>query len=131
MNNNIKTKNVPFWISVSVLGVLFSVISVLIYRNMREMLSGVRVDVRVEEAEESNGTNLFSLKGNAKHATFITVNGREIFIQKNGDFEEKIAIPDGYSVITLFARNKFGKDGEKTIEVYTSKGKAVAYEKKI
>lgn len=131
MNNSIQTKNVPFWVSVSVLGVLFSVISLLIYRNMRELLSGVRVDVRIEEVEKSNNTNLFSLKGNAKHATFISVNGREIFIQKNGDFDEKIVIPDGYYVITLFARNKFGKDDEKTIEIYNQKDKIMVYEKKV
>lgn len=101
----------------------------MVYRNMKELISGVKIDVKVEQVEEED-SGLFSLKGNAAHATFISINGREIFIQKNGDFEEKIALPEGYSVITLFARNKFGKDREKSISIYTSKGKIVAYENK-
>lgn len=126
MSNKLQTKNVPFWISISVLGIMFSVISILIYRNMKEMLGGVNIDARIEQAENLNN-NLLNLKGNAKHATYVSINGREIFIEKDGDFEEKIVAPDGYSIITLFARNKFGEDEEKIIEIYTKNEDFVVY----
>ena len=104
MNNNIKTKNIPFWISVTIFVVLFLAIGIYTYRNMKYVFSGVTVEARIEKAEKES--NLFNLNGNAKHANFISINGREISIDKNGDFKEKIVLPDGYSIITIFARDK-------------------------
>lgn len=129
-NNNIKTKSVPFWFSVSVFIILFLMIIIIVYRNMKDVLGGVTIDAKIEQSEDISTNNLFNIKGNAEHAAFITINGREIFIEKNGNFNEYIALPDGYSVVTFFARNKFGKDTEKTMKVYTSNGDIVAYEYK-
>lgn len=129
MNNEINKKNIPFWFSLIMFILLFVLIGFIAFRNMREVFGGVKIDARVEQAENLNN-NIFNLNGNAKHATFISINGREIFIQKNGDFKEKIAMPEGYSVVTIFARNKFGKDQEKTLEFYTPPSSLVVYNKK-
>lgn len=129
MNNEINKKDVPFWFTLSMFTLLFIFIGFLAYKNLREVSGGVNIEAKIDKDE--NTSSLFTLKGNAKHATFITINGREIYIQKNGDFKERIAMPDGYSVVTIFARNKFGKDVEKKIELYTPSDSRplVVYEK--
>lgn len=126
MNNNLKTKSVPFWVSATAFAALFLSIVIVAYRNMRDAIGGVKIDARIEQAEDLNSDSVFNIEGNAKHATYITINGREIFIQKNGDFTEKIALPYGYSQVTLFARDKFGKDTEKILEAYSGKDKLFA-----
>ena len=55
--------------------------------------------------------------GKAKNATYISLNGREIFIDKDGNFTENIALLPGLSVITLSAEDKFGHVDEKKLEV--------------
>ncbi len=125
MNNHINTKSLSFWVSVGAFAILFLAISVYAYKNMKGVLSGVTVEAKIEKEN-----NLFNINGNAEHANFISINGREINIDKEGDFTEKIVLPDGYSVVTIFARDKFGKDTEKIIQAYISSGDVVAYEKK-
>ncbi|MCD5382145.1 MAG: hypothetical protein LR017_02395 [Candidatus Pacebacteria bacterium] len=49
------------------------------------------------------------LKGEAKHITAITLNGREIFTDEHGVFEEPLVLENGYTIMTLHAKNRYGR----------------------
>ncbi len=55
--------------------------------------------------------------GNAKNATSLTLNGREISIDREGNFGETIALLSGYNIINIKARDKFGYIDEKNYKL--------------
>lgn len=119
----IKNKGIKFWTSTTLFIILLITISALTYNNMRGVILGVKIDAEIKNPENKSFSKV---SGIAKNATLITLNGREITLDKNGIFEEAIALPDGYSVITLEAQDKFGANSKKTFEVYTLDSKSVA-----
>lgn len=105
--------------------ILFAVIMVFSYEKMCFLFKGVKIEARIEQKDTSS---LALIKGVAAKATYITLNGREIFIDKNGNFSESIAMLPGFSIVTLNARDKFGKTAEKKFEVVIGENaKAIAF----
>jgi hypothetical protein len=88
--------------------------------NSRFIIQGP--EITLEQVEE--GTNsiispektLF-LKGKVFHSSFITINGRPIFIDETGQFNEKLLLSSGVSIIDIYAKDKFGKEVRKKIDV--------------
>ncbi|MCC6323950.1 hypothetical protein IT400_04135 [Candidatus Nomurabacteria bacterium] len=123
--NTIKNTNISFWIKTSVPIVLFVVIITLVFINMRGIIRGVQISANIDDPQST--TIISEISGNAKNATYLSLNGREINLDKNGTFNEKIALPDGYSVVTIEAKDAFGKSAIKTMEIYKApKGDTVA-----
>ncbi|MDB5253941.1 MAG: seg [Parcubacteria group bacterium] len=60
---------------------------------------------------------LVTIQGHADNISFISLNDRPIFIDKNGDFSEKWIAPKGVSIITMRARDRFGREKEKQVQV--------------
>ena len=105
--------------------VLFLIIGVFGYEKMSFIWKGVKI---VASIEQSGSSTLATIKGVALKATYITLNGREIFIDKSGNFSESIVMLPGFSIITLHAKDKFGKTAEKKFElVLGENAKAVAF----
>jgi hypothetical protein len=109
----IKEKNIKWWIGVISFMILFLGIGTFAFLKMEFIWKGVEVQAQIQKDE----TSLAKIKGNAKNATYITLNGREIFIDKNGEFEEVIALLPGFSVIKIDAKDKFGNFDEKKFEI--------------
>lgn len=93
---------------------LFLSISVYSYAKMRVVINGVKVKADIERTENSP---LAFIKGNARNAIYVSLNGREIFIDKDGTFKEPIALLDGLGVVTLEAQDKFGHTSKKQFQV--------------
>lgn len=80
---------------------------------MNFIFKGVQIEANINR----DNSSIAEIKGNAKNATHISLNGREIFIDKEGSFTEPIALLPGFSVMTLEAQDKFGNRAEKKFEV--------------
>lgn len=119
----IKNKSMKFWTITSLSALLLITICVLTYINMRGVILGVTIDAQINDSESKSFSKV---SGVAKNATLLVLNGREISIDKDGVFNEAIALPEGYSVVTLEARDQFGKDSKKSFEVYTMNSRSVA-----
>jgi hypothetical protein len=111
---NIKNKNMKWWIGIISCVSLFLIIMVFGYEKMFFIFEGVKIEAVMENSDEST---LSVIKGQATKATYITLNGREIFIDKDGNFSESIAVLPGFSIVTLQARDKFGKTAQKKFEI--------------
>lgn len=123
--HKLQNKSLKFWIVSSTLALLFVVICVFTFVNTKDIFLGVKIDAQIQE----NGSRSFSqVSGVAKHATKLVLNGREISIDKDGNFTEALALPDGYSIITIEANDAFGGNTSKSLEVYTIHNKSVAVE---
>ena len=107
-----------WWIGTISCMSLFAIIFVFGYEKMCFVWKGVEINATIEEKE---GSPLAIVKGVASKATYITLNGREIFIDRDGNFSETIAVLPGFSIVTLDARDKFGKTAEKKFEIIKEK----------
>jgi hypothetical protein len=52
-------------------------------------------------------TSSIVVSGTADNIAFIYLNGRQIFIDENGHFDERIGLFEGYNVIELEAKDRF------------------------
>lgn len=111
---DIKNKNLKWWLGIISCLVLFLIIGIFSYEKMSFVWNGIKIQADIETRPDSS---LVIVKGIAAKATQISLNGREIFINKNGDFSESIILLPGLSVITIHARDKFGKIDEKKFEI--------------
>ena len=77
--------------------------------------------VKIKNVNLSDGVkvanNILQVTGNAKNATNLSLNGREISINEAGDFNETVALLLGYNVINITAKDKFGYIDEKNYKI--------------
>ncbi len=122
---NIKNRNIKWWLSIVSCMILFVTIGVFTYMKMGFLINGIRITATIEHADTSS---LIEVKGVALNAVYLSLNGREIFIDKDGAFTETMALLPGLGVVTLDAQDKFGKTTEKKFEVlYEERGGTVAF----
>ncbi len=63
--------------------------------------------------DETGGTlhheRVISLTGNAQNIVKLTLNGREIHTNEQGEFVQRLVLEDGYTIMTLDAQDRFGR----------------------
>ncbi len=101
---------------------IFTVLFLIGYSvfNSRFLLKGPEIAIAgLEPDSETIKTESkdFSLQGKALHSSFITLNNRPILVDENGNFNEKLLLSNGISIIDVYARDKFGKEVRKKIDV--------------
>lgn len=66
-----------------------------------------------------NGTSfsdpLIELHGKALRTTFITLNGQQLFVDKEGIFRVPLVLAPGTSIMVLNARDRFNRETELTV----------------
>lgn len=58
------------------------------------------------------------LSGSAKNIAFIRLNSRQIFVNKENQFQEKLILLAGYNIIEVEAEDRFGKKVQKKLRLY-------------
>jgi hypothetical protein len=57
------------------------------------------------------------LSGRAQNISFITLNGRQIYVDDEGYFKETLTPSQGYTVLTVEVRDRFGRTDRKSLPV--------------
>jgi len=65
----------------------------------------------------SSSDRLVRINGHVNHVSFVTLNNREVEVGSDGDFHEKLLLPDGYTIIEMTAKDRFGRTITKTLEL--------------
>ena len=103
------------------LGALFIFIALFAFFGSYDLIFGVKIkDVSIE-----NGATVYEsverITGTAKHAVLLSLNGREISIDKEGNFDETIALSPGYNIISIEAKDKFGSRDQEDYQLIYKK----------
>ncbi len=102
------------------LSIFLLVIVVYAFFVSRNLIYGVKI----KNVNIVNGStvpdSILNITGNAKNATMLTLDGREISIDQNGNFKETIALASGYNIINITANDKFGDVDEKNYQLIYS-----------
>lgn len=112
MNTNAKRV-----IQISLVSIFFLLIIFYALFRSHDLIVGVQIkNVNLTDGVKV-ANSVIEVKGNAKNAKNLTLNGREISISETGDFSEKIALLSGYNIITIKATDKFGDVDEKNYKL--------------
>jgi hypothetical protein len=84
-----------------------------ILRGPELAIAGLEEDKQIIETTSKD----FSLQGTATHSSYIAINNRPILVDEFGNFNEKLLLSNGVSIIDIYARDKFGKEVRKKIDV--------------
>ena len=116
-------KKLTIWGTISIL------ILVLIYAlfNARQLISGPEIVIESPENGTAFTTPFIEIVGEAKNTSFISMNGRTIYVNENNEFREQLLLPSGTSIIKIDAQDRFGRSTEETLW-YTYTGEVIEIE---
>lgn len=86
--------------------------------NARSFILGPRIKVLKPNENFVSGNRLIEIKGIAKNASFLNLNGRSIYTDKNGYFQERLLLSSGYNVIMIKGKDRFKNETIKEFRVY-------------
>jgi hypothetical protein len=78
----------------------------------RFLLAGPQIFV--QQLPSTQSERLITLEGQARNIVHITLNGRQIYTDKNGNFKEALVLENGYTVATLVAQDRYGRTTSRT-----------------
>jgi hypothetical protein len=104
-------------LKITSLVIFFLVIVVYAFFRSHDLIFGVQIeDVNLVDGAKME-SNIVNITGNAKNAVSLAINGREISIDQEGNFNETLALLSGYNTINIKARDKFGHEDEQNYQL--------------
>jgi hypothetical protein len=106
-------------------------LSVYIYFQFNRFLRGPSLS-NISVSNNSVVTDsLLPVSGTLTNVDFAWLNGRQIFTNPRGEFEEDVLLLPGYNIIELRARDRFGRSFSKRFEIVLNETprSAESYEK--
>lgn len=100
--------------SISLLIVVIAIYSIF---QAQKIIRGPIIDIYTPENGATYNQTLIQIDGRARNISYLNLNGRAIFTDKNGNFSEKLLLSPGYNIIKLDARDKFKNYTEKKLEI--------------
>ncbi|MFA6257697.1 MAG: hypothetical protein WC671_01650 [Candidatus Paceibacterota bacterium] len=104
---------------IKIIGISIFFILIIIYAifGSKDLIFGVKIkNVNLEDGITVT-SNTIKLTGKAKNAINLTLNGRDISVDEQGNFTETIALLLGYNIINIKAKDKFGYIDEKNYKI--------------
>ena len=83
----------------------------------QKLISGPIIDIYTPQNGATYSQILIEIEGRARNASYLNLDDRPIFTDKNGYFKEKLLLSPGYNIIKLDARDKFKTYTEKRLEI--------------
>lgn len=76
----------------------------------RYIIFGPMISILSHEDGFVSATPALTLSGRAQNVAWLSLNGRQIFIDEDGRWEESLLLASGLSIMSLEARDRFGRE---------------------
>ena len=83
----------------------------------RNLIRGPMISIENPQNGSTLVESLISIEGHAENISYISLNDRQIFIDEAGAFKEKLLLSYGYNIMTIKAKDKFGRETQETLEL--------------
>lgn len=87
------------------------------YSRTKDILTGPQILLEYPKDNSTIHDAHLSVIGRAKNTSAISMNGRAIFVDEGGYFEEELLVPRGYSILELVAKDRFDHATTKTVRI--------------
>ncbi len=84
---------------------------------LRNSLIGPTLIINTPSPGQTLSSSVTTITGKATNISFLYLNGRQIYTNELGIFEETVLVPQGYNVLTLEAIGRFNKKIVRTVTV--------------
>ena len=83
----------------------------------RHIIKGPDIVIETPKNGEIVKDNFVEIKGKSENLNYITLNDRQIFIDDEGNFKEKLFLYSGENVLKMYGKDKFGREETQYIRV--------------
>jgi len=83
----------------------------------QKILTGPKITVLSPINGATYTTALIEIKGIAKNTSVLLLNDRPLYTDKLGNFSDTLLLSQGYNILKLEAKDKFGSETKKMIEI--------------
>lgn len=90
-------------------GALIAIILAYVQFQARNILLGPTISLQ-ESPTLIQHDRTITLHGSARNIVKLTLNGKEIHTDEKGEFTQAVVLENGYTVMTLNAQDRFGRD---------------------
>lgn len=109
--------NTRTYIHTGVMSLLVLAIVGYIFFQTRNVIRGPIITIQTPQNGATLEESLVIIKGVAKNISYISLNDRNIFIDEQGRFQEKLLLSYGYNIMAIKAEDKFGRKTEEILEL--------------
>jgi hypothetical protein len=95
-------------IYICLIGCLFALGLLYALFQARYLIEGPTITVS-EAVPMEESDRVVTLAGVAENITSLTLNGRTIYTDDRGAFSEAVVLPEGYTIMTLVAEDRYGR----------------------
>ena len=95
-------------------GILFAGFVTLVAYNMRDIVFGTPLTIHTIADGTTVSDAFVPIAGSASHAKAVRINGRQVAIDRSGNFTDGILLSPGYNVVEVALQDKFGKEKRTT-----------------
>lgn len=95
-------------VHVSLLILASTLIVLYVMYQARFLIEGPKLNL-IDEPESVQNSQLVHLRGKASNISTINLNGRQIFTDRTGYFNEALLLENGYNVATIQATDRYGR----------------------
>lgn len=112
MQNNIK-KNFK------IAAISFFVLAIVGYGlfQSRNLIAGPKITIFEPQDGSFLTHKATEIRGHTENTSKITLNGKDVLIDPEGDFREKILLSKGYNVFVLNLKDRFGRERNEKLEL--------------
>ena len=97
--------------------VLFALLSLYSLYQARVFIVGPQVWINSPKDGDRVTNPVVILEGRAKNIAWLSLNDYQIFTDEEGLWSEKLLVSEGLSIMTLKARDRFGREIEKSVRI--------------
>lgn len=106
------------WYAKVLLGILFlAVIGVYAYAQTNDFAQGPEITISTPEGGTMIEDPLITVEGMVRRVAEVDLNGARIYIDEEGNFREYVLLVPGQNIITLHAKDKFGREVKEVVEL--------------
>ncbi len=85
-----------------------TIIALYVLYQARFLLEGPQLYL-IDEPESIQNSQVVHLRGKASNISTINLNGRQIFTDRTGYFDEALLLENGYTIATIQATDRYGR----------------------
>lgn len=84
----------------------------------RALIDGPKLTVSSPAPGETITDTLYLIRGTTENAAHIEINGKQITMDTAGNFSETFVTPEGYGVVLVEAKDRFGNKTKEYVKFY-------------
>ena len=83
----------------------------------RFLIEGPGISIEVPTNGETASSSLIEIAGVAKNISSLSLNDQAMFVDEEGHFSEHILLSYGYNVVSVKAKDRFGRERARVLEI--------------